>query len=170
MFSKKMEKALNDQVNAEMYASYLYLSMSAYFTSVNLNGFANWMMAQHHEEIFHAMKIYDFINERDGKVILQKIDAPKTAWKSPTDVFQDALEHEKKVTTMINNLVEMSTNEKDFATHSFLHWFIDEQVEEEASVKEIIDKLEFVGEKGAALYMLDKEHGTRTITPLANGE
>ena len=123
MISKKMEKALNDQVNAELYSAYLYLSMESYFKSLNLNGCANWMRVQTQEEISHAMKIYDFVNERGGRALLKGIEGPPTKWKSPLAVFEAAYAHEQKVTGLINNLVDLAIKEKDHATNSFLQWF-----------------------------------------------
>ena len=112
MVSKKMEKALNDQVNAELYSAYLYLSMESYFKSLNLNGFANWMRVQTQEEVSHAMKIYDFVNERGGRVILKAIDGPQTKWDSPLVVFKAVYTHEQKVTGLINDLVDLAIKEK----------------------------------------------------------
>jgi len=134
MISKKIEKALNKQINAELYSAYLYLSMVAYFESVNLPGFANWMKVQTQEELMHAMKIYDFVNERGGRVVLKAIEAPPTEWDSPLDAFEATYKHEQKVTGLINNLVNLAIEEKDHATSSFLQWFVNEQVEEESSV------------------------------------
>ena len=161
MLSKRMLDALNEQVNAEFYASYLYLSMATYFEERNLNGFAHWMKAQWQEEIGHAMKIYGYINERGGRVTLKGIGDPATQFASPLDCFEKALEHEIKVTGMINNLVDIADEEKDRATHVFLHWFIKEQVEEEASVNEVIDMLKMVGDKGQALMMVDRQLAQR---------
>jgi ferritin len=137
MVKKKIEAALNKQLNAELYSSYLYLSMSAYFQSINLPGFANWMRVQTQEELVHAMKFYDFINERGGRVMLQKIDSPPTKWASPLNVFESAYKHEQKVTGLINDLVNLAVGEKDHATNIFLQWFVTEQVEEEASADEV---------------------------------
>ena len=161
MLSKKMLDALNEQVNAEFYAAHLYLSMAAHFDGEGLPGFATWMKKQYEEEVEHAMKFYEYINDRGSKVVLKAIDQPLTEFDSPLDIFQKALEHEQKVTAMINNLVDIADEEKDRATHVFLHWFIDEQVEEEKSVSEVIDALEMVGDKGHALFMLDRQMGQR---------
>ncbi|MBW1998903.1 MAG: ferritin [Deltaproteobacteria bacterium] len=167
MLSKTMEKALNDQVNAEMYSAYLYLAMEAYFQSVGLNGFATWMRVQTQEELVHAMKIYDFINERGGRVTLRAIEAPPTEWDSPLGVFQAAYEHEQKVTGLINDLVDLSQAEKDHATHNFLQWFVGEQVEEEDSANKVVEKIKLVGEAQGGLFMLDRELGQRVFVPPA---
>ena len=158
---ENIEKALNEQLNKELYSAYLYLAMAAYFESKNLKGFANWMMQQAIEEQCHAMKFYNFIVERGGRVILEAIEKPPTEWASPLDVFEYTYEHEKKVTESINNLYALAKQENDYATEVFLHWFIDEQVEEEASVDEIVNKLRLVGDKGHALLMIDRELAMR---------
>jgi len=164
MLSKRMEEALNQQVNAELYSSYLYLSMSAYFESINLKGFANWMKVQAQEELLHAMKIYDFINERGGRVTLTSIDAPPTEWDSPLAAFEGVYEHECKVTGLINDLVNLALEEKDHASHIFLQWFVTEQVEEEASADEIVQRLKLMGDARGGLFMLDRELGQRAFT------
>jgi ferritin len=163
MLSPKIQDALNSQINAELYSSYLYLSMSAYCDSQNLAGMANWMRIQAQEEHTHAMKFFDFVNERDGRVLLAQIEAPKTEWTSPLDVFEETLAHEQKVTGLINGLVDMSLEEKDHASNTFLQWFVTEQVEEEATAKSIMDKLKLIGDNPVALYMLDGELGQRTL-------
>ena len=168
MLTEKMQKALNDQINAEMWSSYLYLSMSAYFEDKGLPGFANWMRVQADEENMHAMKFFDYINERSGRVHLQPIAEVQVEWKSTLDAFEDTLKHEQKVTSLINNLMDIAIEERDHATQSFLKWFIDEQVEEEASVNEILDQLRLVESTGNGLFMLDREMKTRTLaTPAA---
>jgi ferritin len=161
MISKKMEKALNDQINAELYSAYLYLSMSAYFEAGNLPGFAKWMRIQWQEEVMHALKIYDYVNERGGRVTLKSIDGPPAKWKSPLDVFQATYKHEQVVTGRINDLVTQAVAEKDHATNAFLQWFVTEQVEEEKSADEIIQKLKRISDAPGGLYMLDKELGQR---------
>ena len=171
MISKKMEEALNAQVNAEMYSAYLYLSMESYFKSLNLNGFANWMRVQTQEEMMHAMKIYDFINERGGRVLLKVIDGPPTKWDSPLAVFKAVLKHEQKVTGLINDLVDLAIKEKDHATNSFLLWFVNEQVEEEASAEEKVQQLKMMEDAPGGMFMLDRELGQRVFTPpAAKGE
>ena len=171
MISKKMEEALNAQVNAELYSAYLYLSMESYFQSLTLNGFANWMRVQTQEEVSHAMKIYDFINERGGRALLKGIDAPPTEWNSPLAVFKAAYAHEQKVTGLINGLVDLAIKEKDHATNSFLQWFVNEQVEEEASADEIVQQLKMMEKAPGGMFMLDRELGQRVFTPpAAEGE
>ena len=160
MFSDKMQAALNNQINAEFSAFYTYLSMSAHFEAENLPGFATWMGHHAEEEQMHAMKIYDYVNERGGKVQLQAIDTPKTSWDSPLDAFEDALEHERHVTHLINKLVDLAIEESDHATNSFLQWFVDEQVEEEKVVDDVIQDLKRVGDSNLAIFMLDRELGT----------
>ena len=171
MISKKMEKALNGQVNAELYSSYLYLSMESWFKSKNLNGFANWMRVQAQEEMSHAMKFYDFIDERGGRIVLKAIDGPPTEWDSPLTVFETVYEHEQKVTGLINDLVDLSIKEKDHATNSFLQWFVSEQVEEEASADAAVQQLKMVEGAPGGMFMLDRELGRRVFTPpAAEGE
>jgi len=171
MLNEKMEKALNEQVNAEMYSAYLYLAMNAYFESVSLSGFANWMRIQAQEEMVHAMKIYDYVNERGGRVTLKAIDKPPVQWKSTLAVFEDVSRHEQKVTSLINDLASLAIELKDHASHSFLKWFVDEQVEEEKSADEIVQKLNLMEGAPGALYMLDQALGQRVFTaPTATGE
>jgi ferritin len=165
MLSDKMEKALNQQLNAEWYSSYLYMSMAAYFLSINLNGLASWMKVQRLEEMTHALKFYDFINERGGRIILEQIDKPPTQWASPLAVFEDTCKHEQKVTGLIHNLVDLALSERDHATNAFLQWFVTEQVEEESSANEVWQKLKLSGNDTNALFMIDRELGTRVFTP-----
>jgi ferritin len=167
MLPQNMEQALNKQLNAELYSAYLYLSMAAYFYSLNLNGFANWMTVQNQEETMHAMKFYNYINERGGRIALAQIDGPPTNWHSPLEVFEETLKHEEKVTGLINNLVDLAIAERDHAANAFLQWFGTEQVEEEASVNEIIQNLKMAGNDPHALFMLDRELGARVFTPPA---
>lgn len=159
--NKKIQDAINAQINAEIYSAYIYLSIAAYFDGMALPGFANWMKVQYKEEMEHAMKFYSFVYERGGKVAMDAIEKPPVKFNSPLHVFEYTLDHEKKVTSLINGLYELSIKEKDHAFTSFLKWFIDEQVEEESNAMQIIDKLKIVGEKGAGLYMLDKELSSR---------
>lgn len=161
MIAKKMQDALNGQINAELYSSYLYLSMVAYFQSLNLPGFANWMRVQAQEEKVHAMKIYDFIIERGGRVMLDEIAKPPGEWKSPLAVFEATYKHEQKVTGLINDLADLAGREKDHATGVFLQWFITEQVEEEKNASEIMGKLQLLKDSAGSMYMLDKELGKR---------
>ena len=165
MLSKSMEKALNEQVNAEFYSSYMYLSMSTYFDSVGLPGAAQWMQAQAQEEWFHGTKFYRYISERGGRVTLRAIAQPPTTWKSSITVFEDVLTHEQKVTGLINNLVNLALDERDHATNIFLQWFVSEQVEEEASVNAVLGKLKLIGKDTTALFTLDSELGQRVFTP-----
>lgn len=161
---------LNRQVNAELYSSYLYLSMAAYFESINLKGFANWMKIQAQEEVTHAMKFFDYINERGGRVTLDTIKKPPAEWKSPLDVFENTYKHEVNVTKMINSLVDLAIKEKDHATYNMLQWFVAEQVEEEASADAIRQQLKFIGKDGRGLLMLDRELSRRVFTPPAQEE
>jgi len=167
MLNNDMEKALNAQVNAEMYSAYLYLSMSAYFQSKSLGGFASWMRVQAQEEMVHAMKIYDFINERGGRVILELIEAPPTEWDSPLATMEAVYEHEQKVTGLINELVELALEKHDHATNIFLQWFVSEQVEEEDSANDVVEKIKLMGDARGGLFMLDRELGQRVFTPPA---
>jgi len=164
MISEKMQEALNGQLNAELYSSYLYLSMAAYFQDLNMAGFANWMRVQAQEEDMHAMKFYNFINERGGRVLLKPIEGPPTEWDSPLSAFEAVLEHEQKVTGLINDLVELALAEHDHATNIFLQWFVTEQVEEEDSANDVIQQIKMVGEAEGGLFMLDRELGQRTFT------
>lgn len=168
MISKSIEKALNEQINAELYSSYLYLSMMSYFESVNLTGFAAWMRAQTQEEIMHAMKMYDFVNERGGRVVLTAIDAPPSEWDSPLAAFEAAYAHEQLVTGRINDLVNLAVEEKDHATNAFLQWFVNEQVEEEASADNVVQNLKVAQDAPGALFIIDRELGQRVFTPPAN--
>ncbi|MFH1756034.1 MAG: ferritin [Candidatus Latescibacterota bacterium] len=165
MLKKTIETALNKQVNAELWSAYLYLAMEAHFISVNLNGFANWMRLQAQEELGHAMKMYDYIGERDGKVTLTAITAPKDTWKTPLAVFQDTLKHEIKVTELINNLTTLADKEKDHATRNFLQWFVDEQVEEESTASNIVEQIKLAGNSSGALFILDRELALRVASP-----
>ena len=164
MLSKKMEKAINQQINAELYSSYLYLSMATYFDSKGLGGFSNWMRQQAQEELFHGMKMFDFVCERGGRVVLQAIDKPPSKWSSPLDAFQNVLAHEQKVTGLINDLVNLAIDERDHATNIFLQWFISEQVEEEDTAGNLVDKLILIGKDANGLFMLDTELGQRIFT------
>ena len=162
MLTEKMQTALNGQLNAELYSSYLYLSMNAYFKSVNLDGFANWMHYQAQEELEHSLKFYDFIIQRGGKVVLSQIEAPPTEWDSPMAVFEATLAHEQKVTGLINDLVEIAHEERDHATTIFLQWFVSEQVEEEESVGGVLEQLKLMGDAQGGLFMMDRELAKRS--------
>ncbi len=161
MASKKMIKSLNEQLNKELFSSYLYLSMSAYFEEDNLNGMAAWMRFQSQEEYAHAMKFYDFIHKIGGRVKLAQIDTPKDKWENPLAAFKEAYEHEKFISKSIHEIVDLAMEEKDHAARSFLNWFVDEQVEEEENANLIVEKFKMIGDNKTALYMLDKELGAR---------
>ena len=163
MLSKKIQAALDDQINNEFYAAYLYLSMSGYFQGRNLTGFAHWMRLQRQEEIMHGMKIFDFVYDRNGEVDLQTLKKPPSKFDSPLDVMEQALEHERAVTTKINDLYELSVEEKDYPVQALLQWFIIEQVEEEASALQIVERLRMIGDDSAALLILDREMGSRVM-------
>lgn len=170
MLSEKMQAALNAQINAELYSSYLYLSMAAYFEAQNLLGFANWMHKQSGEETIHGMKFYHYVHSRRGRVLLSQLDGPKTEWKAPLAVFEDSLKHEQKVTGLINKLMDLAIAESDHATISFLKWFVDEQVEEEANVDTVIQDLKRIGEAPEGLFMLDRELAGRKAEAEAEGQ
>jgi ferritin len=161
--NKKVENAINKQINAEIYSAYLYLAMAAYFDGEGLEGFSNWMKIQAQEEMTHAMKFYRWVFERGGKVELDAIDKPNGEYGSSLEVFEEVLKHEQEVTSLINNLYELAVEEKDYAFQSMLKWFIDEQVEEEGNAQQIIDKVKLAGDKGPGLLMLDQELGSRTF-------
>jgi ferritin len=163
MLSKKIENAINKQINAELWSAYLYLSMSAYFESINLGGFANWMRVQAQEEVGHAMRFYNHVVERRSRVTVSAITAPPVSWKSPLNAFEDAFKHEQKVTGLIYDIASIATAEKDHATMSMLKWFIDEQVEEESSTDAIVQKLKMIGSNTGGLYMLDRELSQRKV-------
>ncbi len=162
MLSDKMYEALNDQINAEIHSAYLYLAMAAYFEDINFTGMAGWMKAQAREEMGHAMKFYGYIFDRDRKVVLKTIEGPETKWDSPLAVFAASLKHEQYITSRINKLVDLAIADNDHATRSFLNWFVDEQVEEEASVNEVVQRLKSVGDSKPGLFMLDRELGGRS--------
>lgn len=163
MINEKVGKVLNEQVNKELYSSYLYLSMSAYFSDLGLLGFANWTRVQAQEELAHATFIYDFLIDRGEKVILTSIDAPPHNWNGPLNVMAEILKHEVYVTSLINNIVTVAEEVKDRATMSYMNWFIDEQVEEEANAQDIISKLKLIGDDKSALYLLDKDLSARVF-------
>ena len=155
MIGKKMQDALNEQINAELYSSYLYQSMAADFLAKNLKGFAHWMEIQAKEEQGHAKKMFDFLVDRSGRVALKVIAAPPVEWKSPLAVFEDSYAHEQKVTGLIGKLVELARAEGDHAAEVFLAWFVTEQVEEEANASEIVEKLKLVKDSAQGLFMMD---------------
>lgn len=159
--NKKLQDALNEQIKNELYSAYLYLSMAAYCESENLPGFAHWMKVQAKEETGHGMKIFEFLTDRGVRVVLQAIPQPKADFASPQDVFEKTLEHEQKVTGLINQLYETAEETKDNTAQVFLHWFISEQVEEEKNATHILEMLKAVKPKSAGMIMLDKELGKR---------
>jgi ferritin len=157
MIKPTVEKAINEQIMREMYSSNLYLAMSAYFHSINLSGFAHWMRIQAQEESFHAMKFFDYLIERNGTPKISAIPEPPTSWDSALDAFEATYKHECSVTENINELTDIAVKESDHATQILLQWFITEQVEEEANVLEILDKMKMVGDFQAGIFMLDNE-------------
>jgi ferritin len=161
MISKAMQDAINDQIQKELYSSYLYLSMAAYFEAQNLPGFAKWMRVQEGEEREHGMKLYEFLIDRGGQVQLKAIEAPATEWKSSMEVFKEVQAHEAKVTASINALYELALKEKDYPAQVLLQWYITEQVEEEKNAAENVAMLELIDAKGTAVLMLDKQLGKR---------
>ena len=161
MISKTLQDAINDQINKELYSSYLYLSMAAYFENQNLPGFAKWMYIQEGEEREHGMKLYKFLVDRGGRVTLTAIAAPDVDWKSSLDLFKQVAEHEAKVTASINALYALALKENDYAAQMALHWFITEQVEEEKNAAEIVQQLELIDAHGTAVLMLDHQLGKR---------
>ncbi|MCZ6765598.1 MAG: ferritin [bacterium] len=157
MISKKIEKAINKQMNLEAFSAYIYLSMAAYFEGLNLEGFSHWMRLQAEEELGHAMRLFKYVLERDGNVELLPIKAPPATWKSPLDACQHALKHERVNTKQINDLMDLSFKEVDHATRIFLQWFVAEQVEEESSATKLAEKVRLAGKDGAAILVLDQE-------------
>lgn len=170
MLKSKVEQALNDQLNFETYSGYIYWSMSAQLEDMGLPGFANWMRIQAQEEMSHAVKFYGYIAERGGRIVLDAIAKPQTEWPSVLAIFENALKHEQIVTGRINDLIDLAIAEKDHASNAFLQWFISEQVEEEATAEEVIQRLKLTDEAKGALFMMDKEMSTRVFTPPAQGE
>ena len=163
MIKEKMLNALNEQINAEQYSSLLYLSMSAYFSNKGLPGFANWMYIQFQEEMTHANKFFNYVNERGGKVQLKAIAQMPTEFDGVIDIFEKTQVHEQFVTSLINKLVDIAIEERDHAAQSFLKWFVDEQVEEEANVQEILDTLKLINGQGNGIFMLDREMRQRVF-------
>ena len=157
MLNKKLEEAINEQINKELYSSYLYLAMSAYCESVNLSGFGHWMRVQAQEEQTHALKLYRYVVEKGGRVLLEAIDKPPAEFASPLDVFERTLAHEQKVTGLINDLYALAIEESDYATQIFLQWFVSEQVEEEANATQIVELLKAIGDHAQGLIMLDRQ-------------
>lgn len=163
MLAKRMEEELNKQINAEYWSAYFYLSMSAYLESEGLAGAANWMRVQYQEEISHALKFFDYIIQRGGKVDLRPIAEVPKKWNGILNIFEETLKHEQGVTSLIYNLMDVANEEKDHAAKSFLQWYVDEQVEEEAGVKTLLDQLKIVEGKGNGLFLIDKDLGQRVF-------
>ncbi|MDD3117645.1 MAG: ferritin [Victivallales bacterium] len=163
MISSKLEEAINDQINFEFYSSYVYLAMSAWFKDQNFNGFAHWMEIQAREELFHAMKLFHFVFDRGGKVVLTAVKAPAGEWKTPQEAFRQAFEHEQTVTSRISDLMDLALTERDHVAATLLQWFINEQIEEESSVKSIVDQLRMMGASQDSVFMLDRELNVRQL-------
>lgn len=163
MLSKKIEKMLNEQITAEFFAGHLYLSISGDMENKGLSGIAHWYYTQYQEELWHAIKIYRYIMERGGRVELGQIDKPPSTWDRALDAFEAGLNHEKKVSKMINDLVDQAIEERDHATNNFLQWYVEEQVEEEANAQDNLAKLRLVNREGGSLFMIDREMATRPV-------
>lgn len=161
MFSPKIQDAIADQINAELYSAYVYLSMSAYFQEQNLSGFAHWMRLQYQEETMHALKLFDYASDRGGRITLKAVSAPPSGFGSPLEIFEKALAHEQKVTGLIHSLYKLALEEGDYPTQVLLQWYITEQVEEEKNASEAVADLQRVGDFGPGLLMLDREMGNR---------
>ena len=160
-----MEDALNEQVAAEFFSAHLYLAMSSYLDSIDLQGFAHWMRIQYQEEVSHALKIFDYVAERDGRAVIKQIDKPQKDWDSAVETLEATYAHEQLVTGMIHNLMETASSEKDHATQMFLQWFITEQVEEEATARGLLQQLKLAGNSKGALFHIDRELGLRVFSP-----
>lgn len=173
MISKRLEAAINAQINAELWSAYLYLSMSTYCQDAGFPGIANWFNIQFKEEQDHAMILLNYLQSRDGRVLLAPIDAVETEWASPLAAFEATLQHEQKVTSLINNLMALAVEEQDFALQTRLNWFVEEQVEEEENARDLIQKFRLIGDNGYGLYQLDQELAARVYTqatPLTTAE
>ena len=168
MLSKKMTQALNEQVNREMYSAYLYMSMSAYSAELGLRGFSNWFMVQYHEEMFHAMKIYEYIQRQGETIELEAIAKPPQKFKNALDMFSQTLAHEQYITKSINDLMDLAVSKSDHATQIFLQWYVTEQVEEEENDNDIIARLKLIGDNPHGLLMLDRELADRLTTVLTD--
>lgn len=165
MLTKKLQDALNDQINREFFAEYLYLSMSAYLESIDMEGFANYFNVQAQEEHFHAMKMFNFVHDKGGRVILKALKEPKADFKSVINVIEESLNHEKWVTKAINELMDVAIAENDHSVKSFLEWYVDEQVEEEATITKLLAKLKLIKGEGLGLLTLDNQMGMRKYEP-----
>ena len=168
MLNKGVEQGINDQINAELFSAYLYYSMAAYFEALSLKGFAHWLRVQALEEMTHVQKFYDYLNDRGGRVLLAPIEAPPSEWASPLAVFEEVYAHEVKVTGLINKLMDLVLAQSDHASSAFLQWFVNEQVEEEASADEVLQKLKLVDKTEGGLFLLDQEMDKRTFVPPAD--
>jgi ferritin len=172
MISKKMTDIINKQINAEIYSAYLYMGMSSWAAHEGMAGAANWFFCQAQEEMTHALRFYNYVNSQGQHAVMQAIEQPKKTYKNLLDAYEDTLAHEKKVTAMINKIADLAVDEKDHASSVMIQWFVTEQVEEEESAQEIIDKLKLAGTDGSGLYMIDQELKTRAFTMpvwLSNG-
>lgn len=169
MLSDRLQDAINQQINSELFSAHLYLSMSAYFESLDLNGFAHWMRLQFEEETAHALKLFDYVADRDGRIVLHAIEQPQVEFESPQSVMSRALEHERLVTSMINDLYALAIDEKDYPTHVLLEWFVAEQVEEEKVLNEIVTHMDMIGNDGTGLLIMDQRLGSRTAEAGADG-
>ena len=165
MLKERVEDKLNSQMNAELYSAYLYFSMAAYFESINLKGFANWVQVQAQEELTHVLRVFNYVNDKGGRAKMAAVDAPPDAWDSPLAVVQKVYEHECSVSELINECVSLAIGENDYSTHTFLQWFVAEQVEEEAAADDILQKLKLIGDNSSGLYLLDSELGSRRLDP-----
>ncbi|MBK9331122.1 MAG: ferritin [Ignavibacteria bacterium] len=165
MLTKKLQDAINEQINKEFFSEYMYLSMSAYLESIEMEGFANYFNVQAQEEHFHAMKMFNFVHDKGGRVILKSLGEPKTEFSSVLNVIEEALEHERYITKSINDLMDIAIKENDHSVKSFLEWYVDEQVEEEATMSRLIAKLKMINGEGLGLLTIDNELITRKFTP-----
>ena len=161
MLSKSVQDAINEQIKQEFYSSYLYLSMSAYCDSINLKGSASWMRLQAQEELSHAMKFFDYVSDRSGRVALQAVSQPPAEFKSLQEIFEQALDHEREISRRIHEIYNLAVQEKDYPTQVMLQWFVEEQVEEEKSAEEVVNNLKLIGNNPAGLFMLDGRLGSR---------
>ncbi len=166
MLSENLQKAMNEQINKELFSEYIYLSMAAYFYSLDLDGFANWFTIQSKEENDHAMKFYYYVLERGGKVVLDKIEKPQSDFESIQEIFEITLQHEEFISKSINQLMDLSMKENDHASTSFLQWYVDEQVEEEANASKLLNKIKLNKDNQQGIFMLDAELAKRVYTPL----
>lgn len=164
MLSKKMEDALVKQINKEMHSAYIYMSMSVESAAMGLKGFSSWFMSQYHEEMFHAMKLYEYVQNQGGQIVLTAIEEPPCGFKSALDMFEKTLAHEQYMTRNVNDLLELAIEAKDHATQITLHWYVTEQVEEEDTVNDIVAKLKLIGDDANALLTIDKDLAARTTT------